>query len=257
MTANQIANASQRETVRHDYATEDIDRRKLDLDQQRIDLQKELNEIERSKLDFQNTWKQEDQRIQREYNDWYSKYMTASTKDKLAIESRLADIQADRQYWERYYQGIQSNLEQQRVKLQSQIEQWAQENKENNFAWQMEQSRNESVKLSLQRDQLDLERYKFDSGLALNYSQLTQNYLLQSTKMANDMSLGLKRLGYEYNMSNYKAAELNLSAEELRNKMSLTNSQKFQNYMNGISQLFKVGETVVGAGAQLYLMGHK
>ena len=107
MTSNQISYATAIEQQRHDTTTEEeTNRHNVEMEK----LQQASIDLEQDRLNYQNTWESEKNRIQEEYNNKYIEYQYANLETKSALEAELNDITRQKNEMQNQYNMMMADI---------------------------------------------------------------------------------------------------------------------------------------------------
>lgn len=211
MTSNQISYATAIEQQRHDVTTEsETNRHNVEMEK----LQQASISLEQDRLNYQNAWESEKNRIQEEYNNKYIEYQYASLETKSQLEAELNAITQLRNEQQNQYNMMMAEISAAKTAIDRDA--------------QKEIARHNSVLEDkgtwYEQKRAELEKYSTDLDYSVRTAQVNANKMntlfnfeFQNRKLLQDWANAQANRQQEMEIWNSKASFMN--AELLSNNL--------------------------------------
>lgn len=240
MTANQLQNAANIESARHNAAVEEetaYHNREIE------NVEQERNRINQDWNTFQEEFSQRQQDWKEQYDAMYLEFQQANEERKRELESEMNEINRLSAEADATFKQKQTEYNEAMLALKAQADyEISRHNKELEgiqfLEWQTQDKWVEYQNWA-NIEHVGIEKEK----LKQNWTKIENDQVINFEKLAReDVRLGLEREQFEWNKSYQEHLlmnqDLDLFLQEGRNKMQheLNKSEEFRNYASGVSQ---------------------
>lgn len=211
MTSNQISYATAIEQQRHDTTTEDESKRhNLEMEK----LQQASIDLEQDRLNYQNTWESERNRIQEEYNNKYIEYQYASLETKSALEAELNAITERKNELQNNYNMMMADIAAAKNAIDRDVQK---ENARHNSVLEDKGTWYEQKRAELEKYSTDMDYTVRSAQVAANKMNTMFNFEFQNRKLLQDWANAQANRQQEMEIWNSKASFM--QAELLSNNL--------------------------------------
>lgn len=189
MTANQVAYAAATETERHNMAyEEETNRHNVKIE----DLEKQNLQIQRDKVEYENIYNSERNRIQEEYNQKYLDWQRAYGEEKITLEKELNLINQAKVENEKQHAIRVDTINAIEAGTRSEL---AKETVRHNKALETLESTRVTNEKSIADAKLRFDKYAFENSNLLRWEELTNKI--------NVLSLEERKFEFDQNIKKF------------------------------------------------------